>query len=697
MAERPRRRSIQVRSEDPKGIDHILADLPDNWRENLRTRTSIELEDGPLDLEGLPELLQAEVLWLICWQRRDGNVVHRQLLARLLDALRFAFDERRAVPEDLCDWSPKDWDLLLREHAYVITGRLPLSGWSWAEAQHFLDLPIVALTALRAEQWWEPDRWHLRCDARIPRRSIEPKSHGIDWSRLHLEWLRETGKKFAAELLNSGEITWSTLSSKVLPAFVHFERWLEQVLDIPAVFDPAGHLLQAPHLFNAFLAENAERPPSRRGTNYHVRWIARLIGFAARTTDLPDAPWGQATELQASAWLRAVAPVRGQVRVSDEHYIDDATLAQVVSRLHILGAAATEAFALQTPSGEEITVSGFDDPQAMRMVMLQVLTGRRASEVRLIPFDCLTLPPVPQPEEEQLWRFRYAQSKIDGATDTILIDAETAAVIAEQRRFLAQELPGANPPYLFLQRRGNQHGTKPYPASSYSNVLCRFSRALCLSDGQGRPLSLSHTHRFRHTKLTKLAEMGVPIPVLQRYAGHATPTMTMRYVADREEYQEQVFVATRRYRADGEEIRFSRETYDAMKLFERADRMLPHGYCLLPPLQTCDKGNACLTCGVFTTDESHLETLRRMLADTGALVAREQQRFLDRHGYAMPEDNVWLRERRRETESLTNLTAKIEATPGQAIEGGGARAGGTANSVPLSTPRRRSRESNRDD
>jgi hypothetical protein len=32
-----------------------------------------------------------------------------------------------------------------------------------------------------------------------------------------------------------------------------------------------------------------------------------------------------------------------------------------------------------------------------------------------------------------------------------------------------------------------------------------------------------------------------------------------------------------------------------MHLFDRADRFLPHGYCLLPPLQTCDKGNAPLT------------------------------------------------------------------------------------------------------
>jgi len=39
-----------------------------------------------------------------------------------------------------------------------------------------------------------------------------------------------------------------------------------------------------------------------------------------------------------------------------------------------------------------------------------------------------------------------------------------------------------------------------------------------------------------------------------------------------------------------------------MHLFDRADRFLPNGYCLLPPLQSCDKGNACLTCGVFVTD-----------------------------------------------------------------------------------------------
>ncbi|MGI8312824.1 tyrosine-type recombinase/integrase [Saccharopolyspora hattusasensis] len=57
-----------------------------------------------------------------------------------------------------------------------------------------------------------------------------------------------------------------------------------------------------------------------------------------------------------------------------------------------------------------------------------------------------------------------------------------------------------------------------------------------ITDGKGRLVQLSHTHRFRHTKLTRLAELGLPIHVLQRYAGHATPSMSMHYIAHREEH-----------------------------------------------------------------------------------------------------------------------------------------------------------------
>src|SRR5439155_5182790 len=95
---------------------------------------------------------------------------------------------------------------------------------------------------------------------------------------------------------------------------------------------------------------------------------------------------------------------------------------------------------------------------------------------------------------------------------------------------------------LFLQRTGNRSATKPYPSGTYTWVLRQFSDIVQVTDSKGRPVRLSHTHRFRHTKLTRLAELGLPIHVLQRYAGHATPTMSMHYIAQRDEHAEQAFV-----------------------------------------------------------------------------------------------------------------------------------------------------------
>ncbi|MFI6440070.1 hypothetical protein [Streptomyces sp. NPDC050759] len=63
---------------------------------------------------------------------------------------------------------------------------------------------------------------------------------------------------------------------------------------------------------------------------------------------------------------------------------------------------------------------------------------------------------------------------------------------------------------------------------------------------------------------------------------------------------------------------------------------------MLPPLQTCDKGNACLTCSVFVTDNSHQPARERQLAETSALIDRFTAAFQERHGRPMPEDNVWL-------------------------------------------------------
>lgn len=333
--------------------------------------------------------------------------------------------------------------------------------------------------------------------------------------------------------------------------------------------------------------------------------------------------------------------------------------------------------------GQQITARGLDDPQAMRMILLQILTGRRASEIRTCRFDCLS--PVPDKavdpvEGEQVARFHFAQSKIDIAPDTILVDREVVAVVEEQRQWVRQHFPGITPRHLFLQRTGNRQGDKPYPSGTYAWMLREFSKVVKITDSKGKPVGLSHTHRFRHTKLTRLAELGLPIHVLMRYAGHATPTMTMHYIAARQEHAEQAFLATAKLRADGSRVVFSRDDHDSMHLFDRADRILPHGWCLLPPLQTCDKGNACLTCSVFVTDASHQPALEHQLVETQALIDRATTAFHQRHGRPMPEDNVWLAQRRAEHAALTRLLHSIRAKPGRAIQGAGC---GTAPTGPV--------------
>lgn len=84
---------------------------------------------------------------------------------------------------------------------------------------------------------------------------------------------------------------------------------------------------------------------------------------------------------------------------------------------------------------------------------------------------------------------------------------------------------------------------------------------------------------------------------------------------------------------------------------------------MLPPLQSCDKGNACLTCSVFVTDHTHRDVLQRQLRETADLINRATTEFEQRHGHPMPGDNVWLIRRRAEHSALTKLLAALDDKP----------------------------------
>ena len=716
--ERPRHLRLAA---GPDPVQRLWQELPVEWRgpvigEGIANWEAItENGERRLHLTGLPDPIPAELAWLAHWQAGDGTRSSVLALNQLANILRRAMLENHPFPASIraMDWQTAS---ALQGWFYATRwGRLPPQSSRARLRVVFRFARLALLARCHDGPWWALDDWQPRCDPRIPLSAREPQAnYGCSPGQITQPWLREAVKWHLGTQLEAGALRWTTVSQERLKCLRRFDNWLTGCFEDPSdvLGDPAEAAGQAAS-FRRWAADPSNRmtrqtdrrhfdkPVHPRSVNDDLRAVAELFAFVAANQVQARALfgvslWQEVTETHAASWVRQVSRIPHTSTLNDRHYIDDHALAQIPAALPLLGLARGQQMPITRGDGTRILADGFDDPQTMRMILLQVLTGRRASEIRTCEFDCLSPAPeraVGAAEGEDVVRFRYAQSKIDVAPDSILVDREVAAVVEEQQAWVRECFPELQPRFLFVQRTGNRRGDKPYPSGTYQWMLREFSNVVQITDSKGRRLQLSHTHRFRHTKLTRLAELGLPIHVLQRYAGHATPTMSMHYIAQREEHAEQAFLATSKLKADGSRVQFSREDHDSLHLFDRADRFLPNGWCLLPPLQTCDKGNACLTCSVFVTDETHDPALARQLRETEELIARSTAAFQQRHGRAMPEDNVWLAQRRAEHAALTRLLDTMADHPGRAVQGGGCGAA-PSGPVPLTLDLTRHRRSN---
>ena len=696
--------------EDP--VWRLWSQLPGPWRgpvigDGIEGWTSItENIDYRINLTGLPGVIQAELAWMAHWQATDGTRSSVLAISQLANILRRAITEGHPFPASI---RQMDWDdaAALQSWFYVSRwGRFPPHGPRARLRVIFRFARTALIAACHDGHWWELDYWHPRCDRRIPLSEREPQAHyGCSPALITRPWLREAAKWYLGTILESGALRWSTVSQERLPCLHRFDRWLAAAPGDPreVLADPAAAAQQAA-AFRRWAADPANRSDPgrpRRGpakvhprlVNDDLRSVAELLAFmaahqaeAGRVLGPLAAPWAAVTDAHAACWLRQVSRIAHTRVLNEANYVDDHALAQITAALPLLGLPRGEQMILTRGDGGQISAGGFGDPQAMRMILLQILTGRRSSEIRHCDFDCLS-PATGRAAEaaqgEQIARFRYAQSKIDIAPDTILVDSEVVAIIEEQRQWVRNRFPGIQPRHLFVQLSGNRSAGKPYPSGTYTFRLREFSKVVQITDSKNMPVGLSHTHRFRHTRLTRLAELGLPVHVLQRYAGHATPTMTLHYIAQREEHAEQAFLAAAKLKADGTRVMFSPEDHDAIHLLGRADRILPNGWCLLPPLQTCGKGNACLTCAVYVTDHTHQEALQRQLADTGALIDRARGDFQARHGRPMPGDNIWLAQRQAEHDALARVLAAMDNAPDRAVQGAGCPSAPPAGPVPV--------------
>ena len=252
--------------------------------------------------------------------------------------------------------------------------------------------------------------------------------------------------------------------------------------------------------------------------------------------------------------------------------IDDTALAKIMAGIGLLGEKAGD--------------GGLDDPQAMRIMMLQARLGRRISEILMLDTDPLlplaTAPagrpgtgsddrPAPLPADEDRRGAGHGPGRRRGRRDH-----PGAAGMGRHLAARARRAGHACPRYLFLGLLFNRNADRPYVSATLHKALTELARRLDIRDSAGRLVDFQRTHRFRHTRATSLLNAGVPIHVVQRYLGHLSPAMTMHYAQTLAETHEAEFLRYRKLTADARELEIgTRDLYDMLQLDQRTDRILP--------------------------------------------------------------------------------------------------------------------------
>jgi integrase len=663
----------------------------------------------------LPVPMRREIAWWVaCCQASGERQIHASEWNRWA-ATAAGVVQRRPEVCSFADLPLGEWMTAWGRVFHARHGRMA-SAASRARAEIALRALLRRLAVRYSDApWWRHGIWSLKLDPRIPRRPHESRGNtAACWDTLEPAWLREGFKFYLRLQLESGQLTWSSVMNQHVIAFRFAAFLASRNISHPALADGPG--LRALALdFRTFLHGWTRTRPGRAASGGHLeaRTVARslqAVGLFYRV--MSDYRAEAAASLGGDRWLAlsdAHARLyrdgdwnRGRViRQADErNYINDTGLARMLSHIDLPGLPRDQARPI-TRDGQQIELSGSGHAAVMRAWLIQALTGRRASEVLMMDFEPLSevpgLDPASVPEGGMTARLRYQQTKINGAPDTILAGADVVQIVREQQAWVRQQWnlgPDAAPRYLFPKTSGNRHATRAWETARYNAVLRDFSLALGLRGTDGQLLLYSRSHRLRHTKATTLLNAGAPVHVVQRYLGHLSPEMTMRYAATLASTAEREFLAMVKIGRDGREISTDgQDMLDLMQLDRRTDRVLPNGYCLLPPARSCDKGNACHGCDHFATDRSHLPEIRRQLAATGQLIEQRKAQHLARYGEPMSDANVWLEQRLAEVRSMRLEIEALEAQPdgdASAVRGAGVcgRPGYQPGPVPVTITRK---------
>lgn len=654
---------------------------------------------------GVPQRFRQEMAWWVWLCSQEGiRKIEPSLLkwtGRALTDTVAEFQQRhRRAPVSIAELSADD----IVRHAVLRferrNTRLPSPGARRQVTSFIEHLHLYVSVRCTDTPWWAHDIWDLRADPRIPQREHEP-SHDrvVKLSAIQPLWLRE-GVRFWLRTSLTGELLrWSSVAERARDMARHLGPFLaaRNIAD-PLLTDDRAALRLLFTEFSEYLkspaaAVNPSRPLSASAvdatqsqTQVFYAFVVDHAEEAAAATGNPR--WAQITDTYTRLWGAAFRTRRAN-RYRELTWFSTSELQQMLCYLDVLAADRGMPVAITHPDATVSVVAGLGDPQAARVWLLQALTGRRASEILMLDFNPLA--PIPGQERPAasddpdafVAKLRYQQTKVDGVLPTILVEQAVVNVIGEQQAWIRRRYPDLSPKYLFLGLRHQHQGQRPRTYQSYGVTLNKLDKIHGLTDSAGRPLRFSQTHRLRHTRATELLNDGVPIHVVQRYLGHASPEMTLRYAATLAATAESEFLRHKKIGAHGTGIEISpSDIYDMTQLSQRTDRVLPNGVCLLPPLKTCDKGNACLSCGHFATDTTHLDELIDQRAKTLALIDVRREQYRRRSGRELTDDNVWIHERHREIASLDAIIERLRAESA-AEDGNSVGGAGTTNRLPL--------------
>lgn len=300
------------------------------------------------------------------------------------------------------------------------------------------------------------------------------------------------------------------------------------------------------------------------------------------------------------------------------------------------------------------------EPTIMRMLIVLQECGMRISEICTLHTDCLIV------DSDGDYFLKTYQSKMS-KEHCIPISIETCNVIKEQIDYVARH-HGENCEWLFPVELKNRVGSRnirsglPYKERTITYRINSVAQIANITGSNGKPFRFQ-THMFRHTVATKMINNGVPQHIVQRFLGHETPMMTSTYAHIMDSTMKREFAKFKGLMVDIAGNVFDDEAI-ATDLSKGADNVddqwlkrnisaqaLPNGLCAMPVVQSCDKANACLTCGNFRTDTRYLAHHKEQLERTCSILDTAKQ-------------NGWTRQiemNERLKQNLINIIEPLEA------------------------------------